>query len=106
MPAGKPAAAHVARDCAPIRERIEEAIDYALLAPEHEQRAVDLPARIVPVVLEIDRSRSSVILAARVDRRRIGEAALVLGVGARIEMLQRRAITAQLLAQVIRGIAA
>ncbi len=40
-PHGKRAAAHVTRDGAPVGERIEQAVHDALLAPQHEQRALD-----------------------------------------------------------------
>src|SRR5205814_8044272 len=75
---GQGAAAHVERALAPVCERREAALDRALAAPEGEQRAAQLLADVRLVVLQVDRLGGAVVLAARVDRRGIGEAAEVL----------------------------
>ena len=68
------------------RDRVEQPVHHALRPPQHEQRTFDLASASGGIVLQIDRRRRAIVLAGRVDRRRIGEAALVLGERAWIEM--------------------
>ena len=75
----------------PVRERREQPLHDAALAPEHAHGAIDAPRGVGAVVLEIDRGRGAIVLAHRVDRGR-REAALVLGERARVE--ERRAARA------------
>src|SRR6266853_1417913 len=67
------------RPLGPVGERREAAGDRCVLAPENEQRCDHLAPDVGLVVREVDRFGSAVILAARVNRRRIAKATPVLG---------------------------
>jgi hypothetical protein len=60
-------------------------------SPQRKQRTFDAGVRVDCVVLEIDRSDRTVVLARGVDRRRIGEAAFAASAGAYIDSSLRGA---------------
>jgi hypothetical protein len=84
------ASAHVDGNAAPIAQRLEIAMDHALLAPQREQRTRHLAARgdIRVVMLEIDRRGGAIVLACGVNRSGLQKQALVFGERARIEPLE------------------
>ncbi len=65
----------------PQHQRLVQAADDAMLAPQHQRRTGDLLAAGArcPVVVEIDGRRGAVVLAGRMDRVGAAEAALVFG---------------------------
>src|SRR6266849_647230 len=63
----------------PVGERGEAAGYSSVFAPENEQRRDHLAADIGLVVREVDRFGRAVVLAARVNRRRIAKTSPVLG---------------------------
>src|SRR5436189_86937 len=74
----------------PVGEGREAARDRCVLAPENEERRDHLAADVGLVVREVDRLGRAVILAARVNRRRIAKASPVLGKRLGREGLQAR----------------
>src|SRR6266852_3428214 len=78
------------RPLGPVGEGGEAAGHRSMLAPENEQRRDHLAADVGLVVREVDRFGRAVILAARVNRRRIAKASPVLGKRLGRERLQAR----------------
>src|SRR5256885_4332325 len=81
------------RPLGPVGERGKAAGDRTVLAPENEQRRRHLAADVGLVVDEVDRFGRAVILAARVNRRRIAKASPVLGKRLGRESLEDRKST-------------
>src|SRR3972149_10392423 len=101
MAAPERAPANVGSILLPVGEGIEELLDDAMPAPQHEQRALDAPAAEIGVVVrEIDAFGGAVVLAGRMDRRRIAERAHVLGPAVGLERREPGEAPAHELAQV------
>src|SRR5205085_7974760 len=79
---------HVLGDLAPVGEAIEERLDDAVPAPEREHGHADLFAPILLVVHQVDRRRSAIVLAGRMDRARIAECAHIFGDRAPVEIFK------------------
>src|SRR5690348_15502616 len=78
MPARKCGTLDMARLPAPDRQRIIEPADHAFLAPQDEQRTLNLAIGIGGIVREVDRGAGAIILAGRMDGRGIAKAAAIL----------------------------
>src|ERR687891_2157178 len=77
---------------APDRQHVGAVAERAALAPEHEDGARDAPPATVALVeLEVDRRAGPVVLADRMDRPRVAQAAEVLLERVRGEQLPARA---------------
>src|SRR6266853_2528887 len=74
----------------PVGEGGEAAGHRSVLAPENEQRRDHLAADVGLVVREVDRFGRAVVLAARVNRRRVAKASPVLGKRLGRECLEAR----------------
>src|SRR6266487_5783687 len=69
---------HIFRPLRPIGEGVETAFDRSVFSPEDQERSGDLAIDVGLVVRKVDRFGRAVVLAARVDRRRVAKAAPVL----------------------------
>ena len=103
------ASAHVGRDASPVVDRVEQPVDDALLAPQHEQRARHLAAR-GDVRRRRARGRSTPPRGSprtsRGSSRDSRSSARTRRTRADRRMRRRRAPAARLLAQVVRRIGA
>ena len=102
MTGGERAAADVrVGDAPPLLEWPEASMYSPALAPQREHRAAHPAAGVTvrAVVLEVYRGCGAVILAGRVDRRRVLEAPQVFGERGIVEWPATLAPSAQLLAE-------
>ena len=106
MAASQLAAAHVGGPLAPGGEHVEVPLHQAFLAPQRQQRALDLAVHVGLVMVEVDAGGGAVILARGMDARRIAETAQVFGQGLFGESLHAAAPLVQLRPEVVRRVMA
>src|ERR1022692_4977552 len=106
MSAWKRSSRDIVSKAPPVLEWFELPMNHPSFAPEHEHGTTNAGVAVGDVMIEIDARCRAVILAGRVNGRRVGETAFVLGERARIEMLQSGRPAAELATKVIRWIGA